>query len=235
MDNIAYERKTTILKSYNEAEFRKRVATLLRYMGYHGVKELHGTLERGKDIIGYKTNELGNEESLACVVKIGDIKGDVTKASSAQNVFNQIQQVFDAKYFDSSKGKEISIDRAWVITTGKINPHAEEGIKGALQKYNLDKFVKFIEGGKFIELVDGNENMQNFWNEQLPRAIIDAVNMFQEGLTQEFNANPEFINQIPNIAFTITSGTSTAASMPVVSSEIRFLSAYFGSGGEKNG
>ena len=73
----------------DEAQLRNDLVKLLRLMGREGVRNTHGTGERGKDLIFYGPSGMGELGLHAAVVKKDRIVGDITSNTSVRNVFNQ--------------------------------------------------------------------------------------------------------------------------------------------------
>jgi hypothetical protein len=66
----------------DEAQLRSDLVKLLRLMGSEGVRNTHGTGERGKDIVFYGPSGMGELGLYAAVVKKDRIVGDVTRLAA---------------------------------------------------------------------------------------------------------------------------------------------------------
>ena len=116
-----HKEKKEILKSINEAEFRRDIIIpLLSKMGYIAPVEYHGSRENGKDIICFEYDKLGEQRFLAIVAKKGDLTGSASSNQGLMTVVNQIQQAFDSPYEDLFNMKQLLINEVWVMTTGNI-------------------------------------------------------------------------------------------------------------------
>jgi hypothetical protein len=159
---LKYEDKKEIIKKLRESELRRNVIIpLLKAAGYSDVHEFHGTIEKGKDILFREPNKLGESFIHAVMVSKEDISGVVGDSKSASRILEQAEMVFNESYKDKYTGKIVSVDRCWVITSGNITPQAIESISGKLEKYNLNRLIRFIDGDKVIELID--QHYPQFW------------------------------------------------------------------------
>lgn len=155
------------ISSLTEDELRQIVLIpLLHSIGFRDVIEYHGgAAEKGKDIICYYTDPIGEKRYLAIVVKRTDIHGAVGKTGNAGEILIQIEQSFNEPYTDIYNLKELLIDECWIVTSREIKNTAIESIRGTLQKSNLSKFIRFIDAKKIIELV--NMYMPEFWQYEI--------------------------------------------------------------------
>lgn len=154
------------LQSLDEKGLREKVLVpLLARMGFKAVTLYHGPAERGKDIICYREDILGDREYLAVVAKASDLTGNVSTDSGLREVFHQVQQCFDNPYQDLFGMKEIFIDRVWVITSGKIVTGAEESIFASAKKQNLSKLIRVLSGEKLVTVI--NQYYPDYWEASL--------------------------------------------------------------------
>ncbi len=158
-----HNEKKEILKNLSEKEFRQDlIIPLLSKMGYIAPIEYHGTNERGKDIICFEYDRLGEQRFLSVVAKIGDLTGDAATDKGLINVVNQVQQSFDNPYEDLFNMKQVLINEVWIMTTGRIISGAEESVIRTLRKSNLDKQIRFIRDDRLIQLTD--THFSTYWN-----------------------------------------------------------------------
>jgi hypothetical protein len=81
------------------------IALLERLPNTSRVRHLHGTTERGKDIVFTSGGAFATEEIVACVVKNSPISGSVQSDTGARTVYLQAEQCLDTPFL-SSKGEE---------------------------------------------------------------------------------------------------------------------------------
>ena len=219
--SMDFSKKLEMIKNLSEADLRDTVATLLRYLGFRHVRVIHGGVEKGKDVIGYKTDEFGCQRALACVVKKGDISGSASGSNSIQTIINQTMQALNEEYNDTQLGKMVVFNEIRIIASGKIMPTAEESIRDSFKKQGLDKIIRFIGGERLIELIDESPDMKNYWNKESPPNIQAAVKNFEDILVSLHEHNPDIIDQKSNLKLTLISGTSTVQSFSVFGDEIQ--------------
>src|SRR6266853_1563332 len=134
----------------SEALLQQAIAGLLTRMPeVSGVQILQGTQELGKDIIFYIRGGFGEPVLCACVVKNTKITGDAGKSEGARTVFFQAQQAFDSVHIDEF-GKELRVERVYVITPFPMSPATVTSIKGRLEKQAGQ--VVFIAGPMLFDL-----------------------------------------------------------------------------------
>ena len=143
---------------------------LLTRLGCKAPTIYHGPQERGKDIITYTHDLLGQREYIAVVAKAVDLSGNVSSRHGLREVVNQVQQCFDNPYEDLFGMTRVSIDRVWIVTSKRIVPGAETSVFSSLEKNNLRKLIRFISGEQLAELLD--EKYPAFWDESLEPATV---------------------------------------------------------------
>lgn len=114
-----------------------------------GVQILQGTQELGKDLVFYINGGFGEHILCACVVKNSKITGEVRKSAGARTIFMQAQQAFDSPHTDGF-GREINVERVYVITPYDLPPLTSSSIKGALRDRSGQ--VLFIGGTSLFDL-----------------------------------------------------------------------------------
>jgi hypothetical protein len=107
---------------------------------------------------------LGRREYIGVVAKVGDLRGAVSSSSGLREVMHQVVQCFDNPYEDLFGMTRLTMDRAWVVTTGSIVPGASASIYDSLRKSNLDKLVRFISGSELVDLID--QYYTDYWTEK---------------------------------------------------------------------
>jgi hypothetical protein len=134
----------------SEALLQQAIAGLLMRMpDLSGVQILQGTQELGKDIVFYIRGGFGESVLCACVVKNSKITGDAGKSEGARTVYFQAQQAFDSVHTDEF-GKEIRVERVYVVTPFPMPPATITSIKGRLEERAGQ--VVFIAGPTLFDL-----------------------------------------------------------------------------------
>jgi site-specific recombinase XerD len=158
----------------NEADLRKEVLLpLLRAMGFKDVYEYHGGPgEKGKDIVCWKPDEVGNRENLALVVKATQITGkaQITKGTAGE-VQTQIRQCFGSAYTDPISGEEEPVHRVWVVSNKTIHKEAVEAITSAIASPVLMRCVRFVDGDKLWDLVETHEYLMSTIAREIERFL----------------------------------------------------------------
>jgi tetratricopeptide (TPR) repeat protein len=149
-------------------------------MGFKAVTIYHGPRERGKDIICFDLDRLGRREYLGVVAKATDLDGSVSSPNSLLQVVFQIEQCFDVPYEDLFGMTRITMDRVWVVTSGRIVSGAADSVYDHLSKRNLSKLVRFISGEHLVQLID--EKYSAYWHDSFEP--LDAVREQKNRLVQ---------------------------------------------------
>ena len=157
------DEKLSKLSSLSEQSLREQLLLpLMSRMGFKSVMLNHGSLERGKDIVCFDVNRLGEREYIAVVAKATDLDGNVSSPNSLQALVHQIEQCFDVEYCDLFGKKRITMDRVFVVTSRRITNGAQETVFGRLEKSNLSKMVNFVSGAQLAALLD--EHFPAYWD-----------------------------------------------------------------------
>lgn len=98
-----------------------------------GVQIRHGPQEDGKDIVFHGPGPFGDSLPCACVVKNQRITGAVASSGGARTVLFQVQQALDTPFTDGS-GRDVRIQRAYVVCPFPISAAALNSIAGALRE-----------------------------------------------------------------------------------------------------
>jgi hypothetical protein len=118
------EHKEKIAKTSGLSEkklCREVLIPLFNSMGYRGVKEYHGTGERGKDIVYYWLNNLGDREYTPVVLKTGSIHRTVGKEGNIAHIVSvQVKQALNEPYVDVYGLAKKTADRCLVVTSDEI-------------------------------------------------------------------------------------------------------------------
>lgn len=140
-----------------EEDLRKKILVpLLRAMGFQDVYEYHGGAgERGKDIVCWRTNDLGNRENLAIVAKSKAMTGKaIVGKGTAGEIQTQVQQCFGSPFTDPITGQDEHVNRCWVMSNKVISKESIIAIKDALGKALFKENVEFVGIDKLWELIE---------------------------------------------------------------------------------
>ena len=160
---------------------------LLKAMGFRDVTKHHGgSAEQGKDIICWKTDELGLRRNLAIVAKATPITARANMASgSTGEVLTQIQQAFGKSFIDPVSTEPREVHECWVISSQRILKEAEDSIRSALSTNGLlPRLTTFINGDRLWELVEQYMPISAVWQK-----LQEASNTLQE-------LDPHYVPQV---------------------------------------
>jgi hypothetical protein len=105
----------------DEEALRKSIATLFRHRSdVTGVEITHGSLERGKDIVFYAYDPVGERKLHACVIKHGKITGSADSDRGALNVLTQVTQALENPYLNPA-GQNDDVSQVYVMTPHEIS------------------------------------------------------------------------------------------------------------------
>jgi hypothetical protein len=137
----------------SEEQFRTAVLIpLFEAMGFHNVYHYHGGIgEKGKDIVMWKTGNMGQREDYAVVAKVGKITATPgTRKGSAGEIADQIRQCFNHPYTDKISGEAKSIQWVLVATNGPISKDSIETIRGLIKEHA--RYTNFYPGDEIKKL-----------------------------------------------------------------------------------
>ena len=107
---MAEPEKLEKLRQLDERGLRENILLpLLTRLGCKAPTIYHGPQERGKDIITYTNNPLGQREYVAVVAKSVDLSGSVSSSAGLREVIHQVEQCFDIPYDDLFGMTRVSI------------------------------------------------------------------------------------------------------------------------------
>jgi hypothetical protein len=123
-------------------------------MSFQSVTYNNGPLERGKDIVAYKLDELGEKSWIAVVAKQGDVTGGVADHHGITNVVNQVQQVFEHPYNIPRTATDVRISRCWVIASGRMLQQASDQLHRLMSvRPYIHGSTRWILGDDLVSLV----------------------------------------------------------------------------------
>ena len=133
---------------------------LLRKLYYVDVRILHGPREEGKDLLAWRMSEINTPEWVGFVVKTGDITAQVAAVSGIRTVLHQVEQVLDHEIIDPLTSARSQVRGCWVVTTGRILPHALEDAAATMRRHHLDKLIRWVDGAALTRLLSENLRRQ---------------------------------------------------------------------------
>ena len=123
----------TKLGMMKEKELQRDVLVpLFEAWGFHDVEVHQGTTEVGKDLVMWRSGDLGERLNYAVVVKAKPISGKAAGKSSAAEVRFQIEQAFSSEWHDSKTTQVQRADRCFVVCSKEIKKEAICAIQGVL-------------------------------------------------------------------------------------------------------
>jgi hypothetical protein len=140
------------LRSLSETDFRRQVlAPLLRAMDFRDVTELHGSNERGKDIVMWKSDAFRTRENYALVAKVCR----VTQGRASTDVVRQIRECLGSPYRDPITLQEMSVSRVIVVTSRVFTVPAKNSILAELRSSGSTNVAvaDFLDGESLLELI----------------------------------------------------------------------------------
>lgn len=147
--------KLRILQKLDEKKLTSNVLMpLFREIGYKDVIDNQGNVDKGKDIIFYEENRIGEREYIAVQAKAAKIHGVAGKKGNASEILTQAQQAFTNPFVDVYDGKQKRVDKVFIVSSYDIGCSAKESIHGTLHELNNFKYICFVDGSKLIDLID---------------------------------------------------------------------------------
>lgn len=143
------------VQQMKEEDLRRKVLIpLLQAMKYQDVQEYHGGKEFGKDIVCWKSSDLGSRKNLALVVKAVPVTGKakVDKGTTGE-IQTQINQCFGRTYLDPVTSSTQSVHQCWVVSNHAINETAIEAIRAAMGNSVHKENVDFVGIDKLWDLI----------------------------------------------------------------------------------
>ncbi|HEX2685639.1 MAG TPA: hypothetical protein VHN14_03435 [Kofleriaceae bacterium] len=176
-----YQDVAEVIGKLTERDLRDDVLPpLLRKLYYVDVRVLHGPREEGKDLLAWRMSEIDTPEWVGFVVKAGDITAQVAAVSGIRTVLHQVEQVLDHEIIDPLTSARSQVRGCWVVTTGRILPHALEDASATMRRHHLDKLIRWVDGEALTRLL----------SERLPRrALVEMLHLPVE-ITPESEEKP---------------------------------------------
>ena len=147
---ITVEQFAKIFK--NEKDFRNKLLGLFRNVpGYQGVRETHGSVERGKDIVFYCHDPLSGYRCNICVVKNTPITGNASSNRGAMAVLTQARQALETPRV-ADDGKPEFADTVFIISPYECSESTMLSVQGSLESRKGS--VRFLCGSRLLELFE---------------------------------------------------------------------------------
>lgn len=140
----------------SENDLRENILIpLLRKMGFKNVSSYHGgTMERGKDIVMWKTDNLRGRVNCAAVISAKKITGKPDGPGSAGRIYAQVAQCFSESYPDPAMPESRDVGYCLVICPHEIKKEARMVLQQLLSQNNhLDRLVSYMHGDELWDLV----------------------------------------------------------------------------------
>jgi hypothetical protein len=158
------------LQQMDEASLRQVVIIpLMEKMGYGAVFEWHGGPgELGKDVVGWKANQLGNRRNTAVVAKVSRMSAN----NQLMDVATQVSQAFNTSFKDPSTGEDQRVHEVWIVTNKKLGKEARERLRAAVPS----------AFGPYIDVLDGNDLwrlMKKYFPIELHQLLDEAQHLLQ--------------------------------------------------------
>lgn len=143
---------------------RDVIVPLMKAMGYHGVFEWHGGAgELGKDIVGWKENDLGSRRNKVVVAKADRISG----AGAVGEVTTQVRQSFNTGFTDPVTGEHESIHECWIVSNKRLGKEARAAIRAATDA-SMNPQIEIIGGEELWDLA------RRYLNVDLQQVLAEA-------------------------------------------------------------
>jgi hypothetical protein len=152
-NNIGKNRSevVTYLQSLkDEKTFREFAIDLFRHLEYQEVRETHGPMEKGRDIIFYEKNRMGELEFVGVQAKIGNISGSVSRSGSPTALVQQTMEAFNSAI--SFGEASHYLDKYVILASGTISDPARAKIEDFLRHNKYNKRVYFWGQEKIAEI-----------------------------------------------------------------------------------
>lgn len=149
--------RSALEKLAEEQLCQKVLIPLFRKMGFRDVQNYHGGLgEKGKDIVMWSQNVLGERENFGVLVIREPLNSKADPRSgggAAGKVAVQINQMFTNPFIHSVSGEKRQINTCWVVTSKIIQKEAPDTILSSVGGSVPKQHVQFVDGEKLWALL----------------------------------------------------------------------------------
>lgn len=134
----------------NEADFRERfVKPLLNRLGFHGVTELHGSQEFGKDFVFSEIHRLGGVKHYAAQVKHHET---ISQGRQVDQLVTQARQAFSTAFRRPDSPRDCHVSAVYIFNSGGITPNARDQMLNELSHERFGDNVHFLDGARLESL-----------------------------------------------------------------------------------
>jgi hypothetical protein len=129
----------------------KIIVPLFEALGFEGVENRHGTLEKGKDIIAWNRDKFGEMEVTVASVKREKLSGRATGSGHLTNVCTQLMQCLNEPVI-MKDGTTRLPSSVWFVSPFPLDPTA---LELSFQTYSkaLANRIKVIDGPKLLRAI----------------------------------------------------------------------------------
>lgn len=142
------------LCSIQENELSKKILIPLFEKIYKGSAQFTGgTLEKGKDILITKSDELGDIQYVAIQVKKVKINSNSQCPNNFQQLINQLSQARSEPVINSANGMPVYIDKLVFVTPYTIPQATLDNHQTAFRRFIDQHSCKIVDGSKLVALI----------------------------------------------------------------------------------
>lgn len=128
------------IQSLTENDLRNQIVIPLFKAMNFTVYETHGALEFGKDLVLYNRDNTGAIVYSAVQIKVKDIHGKTASSGNIRSIIHQCETAFEVPFIDVFDGSQKFVEKAYIVTSGRITASATNIISYALRKYGGIRF-----------------------------------------------------------------------------------------------
>lgn len=144
----------TFLQSLSERELCELVLIpLLRAMGFHEIRYVHGRDEHGKDIVFVEDSPLEGKKYYCAAVKSAKLSGSVSNSRSIRELHYQMRQALQTPFRDPFDGRPHPMQKVFVFTPFTISQAAVASIADELHQ-SPGSVIDFVDGPRLVTHVD---------------------------------------------------------------------------------
>jgi hypothetical protein len=180
-DLVTFAERLAQMQALNETLFTRDYVLPIFRARFRGAYYTHGTDEFGRDILAWKTDEMGDRVDKGAQIKVGNITGSVR---DAQEIIDQAKAAFSVPMVDESN-LEREISELYVITSGDISTNAQtQIIHGLGNPYK--SIVHFWDGQRVLqEIIELDTEILQFsvWERYMHDSGLNSIITSQAFIT----------------------------------------------------